>query len=151
MTKNKYFDKFATITTKDNKIFNIRKMRIYIGGKINYYGKQYIITPEIEGKEQDFKIINDIYSFDNDRLRFLSDSFKKPIVFDTIEHSVDNSIEKPIRVIQEYDESLTQIDSISNIVKIESDLIIYENDKIINKTEQKQKRNLFNKGLILKK
>lgn len=151
MTKNKYFDKFATITTKDNKIFNIRKMRIYIGGKINYYGKQYIITPEIEGKEQDFKIINDVYSFDNDRLRFLSDSFKNPIVFDTIEHSVDNSIEKPIRVIQEYDESLTQIDSISNIVKIESDLIIYENDKIVNKTEQKQKRNLFNKGLILKK
>lgn len=140
MIKNKFFDKGATITTKNNKKYNIRKLRIYVGGKINYYGKQYVITPEDKEDNAPFRIIDEVYSLDNYRFRFLSDVIKNPVIFDTIEYSSDHSEERPIKVISDYDDVTTEINSIPEIVKFDSDLIVYEKDKIYSKTNDNSKK-----------
>ena len=155
MNKNKYFNKYARITTNDNKIFNIRKIRMYVGGNIHYYGKQYVITPE-NSTDEDTRIIDEIYSLDGKRFRFLSDTIKKPVILDTIEHSPDNTEDRPIRVITEYEDAKTEIISIPDINKFESDLCIYENDKFYDKSnsdekDKKSKSNGFTKLLSMRK
>lgn len=134
MTNNKYLKNYARITTSDNKVFTIKKIRIYIGGKINYYGKQYVIKPE-NSENNDLKILDEIYSLDEKehRFRFLSDTISNPVIFDTIEHSADNSEEKPIRVIEDYENFKTEIISIPNVVTFESDTCIYNKGKLIDK------------------
>lgn len=139
---NKLFNEYAVITTKDKKTYNIQKERIFIGGKTNYYGKLYIITSDSD-TENKLHIVNEVYSFDNNRLRFLSDIYSSPKKFKTIEHSQDHSIENKITVIETYDTKTNEICSIGNIQSFHSDLIDYEaNDK-------KNSDNLF-KRLILK-
>lgn len=136
---NKFFDKYAVITTKDNKKINIKKLRIYVGGKKKYYGKKYIIFPDSEGYQDQVHFVDEVYSLDNNILRFLSDTLEKPMIINTIEHSIDNSEEKPITVIQDYEDSKTEILSIPDITRFESDLIVMENEKIISKDKENKK------------
>ncbi len=150
--KNKYFDKYAIITTKDNKKYNIKKIRFYIAGKKHYYGKKYVIFPDKEEFHEEVHLLNEIYSFDNSIIRYLSDTFKNPVILNTIEHTNNNSEEKPITVIQEYEENKTEILSIPEIVKFESDLMVIEHNKIKLKDKEKEKeRKKGIKMLILRK
>lgn len=144
---NKYFDRYAVITTKDKKKINIKKSRFYIGGNKKYYGKKYIIVPDTEGYKDKVHFIDEIYSFDNNILRFLSSTYKKPVIINTIEHSKDNSEEIPITVIQDYEESETEILSVSDIIDFESDLAVMDHKKIVSKDELKDKKGF----LLLKK
>ena len=139
---NKLFNEYAIITTKDKKIYNIQKERIYIGGKTNYYGKLYVITSN-NNVDNKLHIIDEVYSFDNSRLRFLCDIYNSPKKFNTIEHAQNNSVENKITVVESYDTKTNEICSIGNIESIHSDLIDYESN------EKKQNDNIF-KRLILK-
>lgn len=147
----KYFDKYAKITTKDNRKFNIKKLRIYIGGKKKYYGKKYIVIPDTKGFQDKVSFIDEIYSLDNNILRYLSSTYTKPIIINTIEHSIDNSEEKPITVIYDYEDASTEILSLSDIVDFESDLAVMNHKKIIPRDQLKEKKFKEKRGFILLK
>lgn len=140
---NKYFDKYAQITTKDNKKYRIVKRRLYIANGKNYYGKKYIIIPETEGYK-DMHLVNEIYSFDDNVLRILSDTYHSPKTLNTIEHSNDNSEDKPITVITDFDSNETEILSVTDIKKFESDKMIFDDKKYtLKKDEMKPKFNIL--------
>lgn len=141
--KKQLFDEYATFTTKDNRTYNIQKERIYIGGKSDYYGKLYIITSD--DKSKDMHVIDEIYSFDNNRLRFLEDIYSNTDKFKTIEHSQNNSIDRPITVVRDYETRVRELNSIGDIKEFHSDLMDYHTDTII-----KEKDNNLLKRLILK-
>ena len=126
----KLFKKKATITTSNNETYNIKAGRYFIMPKYgkrrhkHVYGNKYVITkvePETESlKPNDISFIGEIFSFDDNRLRFLKETYKDTKIFDTEEH--DNGIESPITVIEAYDDMSKQISSIGNIVRFESDI-----------------------------
>ena len=139
---NKYFDKYAQITTADNKKYKIVKRRLYIANGKNYYGKKYIIIPEVDSYS-DMHLIDEIYSFDDNVLRFLSNTYHNPTILNTIEHSADNSEDKPITVITDYNEQETEILSVPNIKKFESDKMIIDNKKYVKKDQMQPKFNIL--------
>lgn len=120
--KKKLFNEYATITTKDDKVFNIRKKRIFINGKSTYYGKLYIISSE---DKNDVEVIDEVFSFDNNRLRLLTDSYINSEKLDTVEHANNNTIDRPITVVTHYDSVRREIKSIGNIKSIKSDTMNY--------------------------
>ena len=139
---NKYFDKFAHITTNDDKTYRIVKRRLYIANGKNYYGKKYIIVPE-QNENEDIHFVDDVYSLDDNVLRFLSDTYHNPSILHTIEHSNNNSIDNPITIITDFDSEETEILSVDNIKKFESDKIIIENKKYVKKDDMKPKFNIL--------
>ena len=141
---NNLFDKYAEITTNDNKTYKIVKRRLYIAKGKNYYGKKYIMIPESNNQE-DMHFVDEVYSFDDNVLRFLSDTYHKPTILNTIEHSIDKSIDKPITIITDFDSEETEILSIGNIRKFESDKLYIDNKKTIKKDEMKPKFNILKK------
>ena len=118
----KLFKKKATITTSNNETYNIKAGRYFIMPKYgkrrhkHVYGNKY--TESL--KPNDISFIGEIFSFDDNRLRFLKETYKDTKIFDTEEH--DNGIERPITVIEAYDDMSKQISSIGNIVRFESDI-----------------------------
>ena len=128
---NKLFKKSATITTSDNGKYQIESSRVFIMPKYrkNYrikhkYGNEFTIKKVSENGEplvtKDISFIGEIYSFDNDRLRFLMDTYKDATVIDTELH--DNGKELPITVIENYSDKTQCIASIGNIIKFDSDI-----------------------------
>ena len=126
------FKRKATITTSNNDKYKIESSRYFImpmyknKHRIRHkYGNAFTITkvlpPEEETlKPNDISFIGEIYSFDDNRLRFLQDTYKDATAFDTEMH--DNGKELPITVIEKYDQKVQTIESIGDIVKFESDI-----------------------------
>ena len=127
---NKLFNKTATITTSNNDKYEIKSSRYFImpkRGKKRYkhrYGNACTITklnPNEETlKVNDISFIGEIYSFENNRIRFLEDKYIGVNSFDTEMH--DNGKELPITVIETYDDKKQTISSIGDIIEFKSDI-----------------------------
>ncbi len=128
---NKLFRKSATITTSNNDKYVIESGRYFIMPKRSKnrrikhkYGNAYTIT-KVEStdetlKPNDISFIGEIYSFENNRLRFLENTYKDVHAFDTELH--DNGKELPITVIETYGDRTQTISSIGDIIKFDSDI-----------------------------
>ena len=127
---NKLFNKKATITTSNNDKYQIESSRFFIMPKYkrnrrikHKYGNEFTITKLVDGEPlvtNDISFIGEIYSFDNNRLRFLMDTYKDATMFDTELH--DNGKELPITVVEDYSDKTQCIASIGNIIKFDSDI-----------------------------
>ena len=123
------FKKRATITTANNDRFLLERNRFFImphRGIKNYkhkYGNICTITKLDHDnnvlRPNDVSFITDIFSFDDNRLRFLVETYKGATMFDTEMH--DNGKELPITVIEKYDDKKQTIGSLS-IKDIKTDL-----------------------------
>ena len=122
------FKKMATITTSDG-CYVLERSRFFImphRGRKRYkhkFGNLCTISKLDKDKNKlhvdDVSIISEIYSFDDNRLRFLMDTYKDAKVFDTEMH--DNGKELPITVIEKYDDKKQSIRSL-DVLKFESDI-----------------------------
>ena len=126
----KLFNKTATITTSNNDKYVIESGRYFIMPKRknnrrykHRYGNACTIT-KVDSEEtltpNNISFIGEIYSFENNRLRFLENTYKNAKSYDTELH--DNGKELPITVIETYDEKTQSIASIGDIVKFDSDI-----------------------------
>ena len=128
---NKYikFKKRATITTNIDEKYLLEKNRFFImphRGIKKYkhkYGNACTITKldPITGEfnSKDVSFITEVYSFDDNRLRFLMDTYKDAKKFDTELH--DNGKELPITVIEDSEGKYQTIESIS-VRNLDSDI-----------------------------
>ena len=124
MNIDKYFDKKLEITTKD-KTYNIEKVQLFIHDSSSFCGEAYILRED----SGDLLRIKEVYSLEKNRLRFLYDKFEDPKTYETFEKSEDGSTETPIMVIESCKKKTTNIGSIGNIKKINSDRIEKAEDK----------------------
>ena len=127
----KLFKKRATITTSNNDKYVIESGRYFImpkryknGRNKHKYGNAFTITKvdsnEDTLKPNDISFIGTIYSFEDNRLRFLENKYKDVHAFDTELH--DNGKELPITVIETYGDRTQSISSIGDIIKFDSDI-----------------------------
>lgn len=129
---NKLFNKSATIITSNNDKYVIESGRYFIMPKRknnhrnkHKYGNACTIT-KVEPETNELLIPNDIsfiletYSLEDNRLRFLEETFKNTKSFDTEEHN--NGKELPITVVEGYEDKVKSITSIGDIVVFESDI-----------------------------
>ncbi|MBR4830671.1 MAG: hypothetical protein IKZ96_02775 [Bacilli bacterium] len=122
------FKKQATITTPDG-CYVLERSRFFImphRGRKRYkhrFGNICTISKLDDTKSKilldDINVVSEIYSFDDNRLRFLMDTYKDAKVFDTEMH--DNGKELPITVIEKYDDKKQSIRSL-DVLKFESDM-----------------------------
>lgn len=130
---DKLFNKSATITTSNNDKYEIKSGRYFIMPKRNKnrrikhkYGNIYTISKVNQNESEDTLKVNDIstigeiYSFENNRIRFLKNTYKNVHAFDTEMH--DNGKELPITVIETYDDKTQCIASIGDIIEFKSDI-----------------------------
>lgn len=128
---NKLFKKSATITTSNNDTYKIESGRYFIMPKFgkkrikHQYGNACKITRIDKNQDEvlspnDVSFIGEIFSFENNRLRFLQSTYTDVKAFDTELH--DNGKELPITVIETYGDKTSRISSIGDIVKFESDI-----------------------------
>lgn len=118
----KLFNSKLHITTEDNKQYTIEKKHIFIHGSLVDYS-----VADIMKKDKNVYIIKEIYSLDDNRMRFSYIEYENAKVFETIEKK--NGEEVPVMVIENYDNEKTFIGSIGNIIEFSSDLYIKEHDK----------------------
>ena len=118
----KLFNKKLQIITEDNKEYIIEKKNIFIHGSLTDYS-----TADIMKKDKNVYIIKEIYSFDDNRMRFSYIEYENAKVFETIEK--EDGEEVPVMVIENYDNEKTFVGSIGNIIELSSDLNIKEHDK----------------------
>lgn len=126
MNINKLFDKTLDITTKNDKKFHIENRRLYIHDFSFNQDKANII---IEGNN--IYVIREVYSYDNDRIRYLYDVYEDIKSYETYEKSDDGSKEIPTYVVESYKRKSTCIGSIGNIVKIDSDKALRPNNRVV--------------------
>ena len=128
---NKLFKKSATITTSNNDTYKIESGRYFIMPKFgkkrikHQYGNACKITKIDDNQDEvlspnDVSFIGEIFSFENNRLRFLQSTYTDVKAFDTELH--DNGKELPITVIETYDAKTQCISSIGDIVEFKSDI-----------------------------
>ncbi len=124
----KLFNSRLNITTEDNNQYLIEKKHIFIhGSSVNYS------VADIMKKGNNVYVIKEIYSFDDNRIRFSYTEFENAKVFETIEK--ENGEELPVTVIENYDNEKTFIGSIGNIIELSSDI----DEKGYNKHKDKTK------------
>lgn len=126
------FKKQATITTPDG-CYVLERKRYFImphRGIRRFkhkYGNICTITKLDSNREKlninDVSVISEIYSFDDNRLRFLMDTYKGTKTYDTEMH--DNGKELPITVVEKYDSKIQTIESLE-VLKFESDIVTKE-------------------------
>ena len=128
----KYFKRSATITTSNNDTYKIETRRYFVMPKYgkkrikHKYGNACTITKLDKNNNSDvltpndISFIGEIYSFENNRLRFLQDTYKGVKAYDTELH--DNGKELPITVIETYDSKTQCITSIGDIIEFKSDI-----------------------------
>ena len=122
------FKKQATITTPDG-CYVLERKRYFImphRGVRKYkhkYGNICTISKLDENNNKlhldNVGVISEIYSFDDNRLRFLMDTYKGIKSYDTEMH--DNGKELPITVVEKYDEKKQSIESL-DVIKFDSDI-----------------------------
>lgn len=122
---SKLFDKYLEITANRTDKIRVEKKKIYINDSSEYYGERYIVTSDKFNK-RNLYILREIYSLDNNRLRYLYERYNDVKLVETIETKEDGFEEK-ITVVEYYKEKKSLIGSIGNIKKIDSD-ILKEND-----------------------
>lgn len=113
--KRKLFNKTLNITTKENKKYTIENKNVFIHGSLENY-----TNADIMQKDNNIYIIKEIYSYEDDRIRFSYTEFVNAKAYNTIEK--DDEREIPVMVIENYDRVNTFIDSIGNITELTSDL-----------------------------
>ena len=125
--KNLY-DKYLFITTTNGSKYKIEKKNIYINDSSSFYGDRYILKSDKDNK--DLYILHEIYSLEDNRLRFCYEVYKNVKLVTTIEKDEDNN-ERNILVVETYDNNSKQvlIGSIGNIARIDSDKIDELNTK----------------------
>lgn len=134
----KLFDKYLIITTSKEDKFNIKKENIYINDSSeSYYGQRYVVTSD-KLNNKNLYILRNIYSLEDNRLRYSYDKYSNVKIVNTIEKMEDNS-EKKLLVVETYEKKETLIGSIGNIRRIDSDKL---------QKEEKKNNNIFK--LILK-
>lgn len=143
MKNNNMFDKKLEITT-DNDTIIIEKKQILIHGSFSFEGEAYVMSYLNEKDNKNVYIVREIYSYDDDRLRFSYDVYLNAKAFNTIER-VEEGTEVPVFVIESCDDVKRHyIGSIGNIKTLVSDKqpAKQEKNKILelirkNKSEQK--------------
>lgn len=141
MKNNNMFDRKLDITT-DNDSITIERKQILIHGSFSFDGEAYVMSKK-NNNSNDLYIVREIYSYDDDRLRYSYDVYINAKAFDTIERVEEKEV--PILVIESYDDvNMRCIGSIGNIKNLNSDMQINkpEKNKILellkkNKSEQK--------------
>jgi len=123
MNINKLFDNYLDITTKDNKNVHIERKKIVVHDSLDFYGEANIIQ-----KNNDIYIIKEVYSLEKNRLRYSYIKLDNVKAYTTIE-KMDDGLECPIYMIEKYDKIKTNVSSIGNIKKINSDKIEKINKK----------------------
>lgn len=113
--KRKLFNKTLNITTKENKKYTIENKNVFIHGSLENY-----TNADIMQKDNNIYIIKEIYSYEDDRIRFSYIEYVNAKAYNTIEK--DDEREIPVMVIENYDRVNTFIDSIGNITELTSDL-----------------------------
>lgn len=121
------FDKYLYVTTTNEEKYKIEKKKIYINGSSSFYGKKYIVTSD-KLNNKNLYILKNIYSLEDNRLRFCYEEYPNAKLVNTIEKYDDNS-EKRILVIEKYDDKKTLIGSIGNIKRIDSDKLDEINER----------------------
>lgn len=116
---DKLFDKHLDIITNETDRIHIEKKKIYINDFSEFYGEKYIVTSDKFNKKNLY-ILKEIYSLDNNRLRYLYERYTNVLLVDTIEKKEDGSEER-VTVIEYYDDKKSLIGSIGNINRIDSD------------------------------
>ncbi len=140
MNIDKIFDKNLDITTKEGKTYHIEKKETYIHGYSSFIGEAKVML-----KDNNLYVLKEVYSYDNNRLRYSYNKYENVKAFNSYEKCIDGT-EKPILVIENYEKMNTYIGSIGNITKINSDKLdqINENTKekpLILKLLKKNKKN----------
>lgn len=128
----KLFDKYLDITTSNETKYNIKKKDLYINDSSSLYGQKYIVTSDKLNKKNLY-ILKEIYSFEDNRLRYCYELYTNVKLVNTIEKMPDNT-EKSITVVERYDDKKVLIGSIGNIKRIDSDKL----DEINEKRKQKK-------------
>ncbi len=128
MNIDKLFDKKLSIITKEGKTYNIEKKQILIHGYSSFVGEAKVML-----KNNNLYVLKDVYTFDNNRLRYSYDRYQNVKAFETYEKKDDGN-EQQILVIERYDRLNTLIGSIGNIDKIYSDKINTKNDNFKSKS-----------------
>lgn len=124
----KLFDKYLIITTSKEDKFNIKKENIYINDSSeSYYGQRYIVTSD-KLNNKNLYVLRNIYSLEDNRLRYSYDKYINVKIVNTIEKMEDNSEEK-LLVVETYEKKETLIGSIGNIRRIDSDKLPAEEKK----------------------
>lgn len=122
MNNNKLLNKYANITTFDGKKYKIRPKNFYISN--NNFGEVLVVKAK-DSSNKNLYILKEVYSLDNNRLRFLCDIYKDVNTFSTIEKNI-NGEEKRIIVLNDYQDYKERIMSIGNIKSMKTDLINIE-------------------------
>lgn len=137
----KLFDKYLSITTTNDEKFKIEKKKIYINDSSSFYGQKYVVTSD-KLNNKNLYILREIYSLEDNRLRYCYERYTNVKLVDTIEKKEENKEER-LLVVESYDDKKVLIGSIGNIRRIDSDKLDEINDN------KKQKKNNILK-LILK-
>ena len=134
MEVSKMFDNYMDITYTDNsskkyKKIHIEKQNIFIHDFPSFYGTANIIE-----ENGNIYIIKEVYSLENNRLRYSYDKFENVKSYNTQERTPDGT-EIPIKIIEAFTDKVTCIGSIGNIKSIDSDKInIKDNDGLDKET-----------------
>lgn len=142
----KLFDKYLSITTTDDEVYKFEKKNIQFVAPSLYYGERYVITSDNTSDKLNNKnlyILRDIYSLEDNRLRFCFEEYINVKLVNSIEKKEDNS-ETSILVVEKCADKKVLNDSIGNIRRIDSDKL-----EEMNKAKQ-QKKNGIIRRLILR-
>ena len=128
---DKLYNDYLIISTSDEKIYRIEKKKIFI-----HNSSLDCKIADIMKKDGNIYIIKEIYSYEDNRIRFSYDQYTDVKAFDTIE--IEDGKEVPIMVIEKYNQIKTFVGSIGNITSLSSDLIDNTHKKI-KKLRRKEK------------
>ena len=128
---DKLFNDYLIISTSDEKKYEIKKKKVFIHNS----SLEYKIA-DIMIKDGNIYIIKEIYSYEDNRIRFSYDQYTDVKAFDTIE--IEEGKEVPIMVIEKYGHVKTFVGSIGNIKSLSSDLIDNTSKKV-KKLRRKEK------------
>lgn len=123
----KLFDEYLDIKTTNEAKYSIQKKDIYINDSSSFYGQRYIVTSD-KLNNKNLYVLKEIYSFEDNRLRYSCERYTNVKIVNTIEKTPDNT-EKPILVVEKYDDKQILINSIGNIKRIDSDKLDEMNEK----------------------
>lgn len=137
----KMFDQYLDITTTNEENYHIEKKKVYINDSSEFYGDKYVVTSHMLDNNNLY-VLNEIYSLEDKRLRYLYDKYTNVKLVETIEKDEDGT-ERHITVIEAYKSKKTLIGSIGGITRIDSDKI-----KELKEKNKQRKDNILK--LILK-